>query len=107
VGDKPNCGSSESHGMRAELFLEARNKLQPSIRNYHLHNSVQAYHASNIDLSILLNLVVGLDGYGLGGFGDLINDHPNQVKLASNERQSHNEVHSNVIPLPNWNTQRL
>jgi hypothetical protein len=32
---------------------------------------------SNIDLIILLNSVLGVDGYEVGGFGESIHDHPN------------------------------
>jgi hypothetical protein len=37
---------------------------------------------SDVDLSILLSSVLGVDGYEVGGFGESINDHPNRVKLA-------------------------
>jgi hypothetical protein len=37
---------------------------------------------SDIDLGILLSIVVGVDGYEVSGFGELINDHPNQVRLT-------------------------
>jgi hypothetical protein len=46
---------------------------------------------SNVDLNILMS----------------IDDHPNRVKLAGSQRQTHNKVHANVIPLPIWNTQRM
>jgi flagellar biosynthesis regulator FlaF len=48
-----------------------------------------------------------MDGYEVSGFDDLINDHPNQIKLASNQWQSHNEIRANIIPLSIWNTQWL
>jgi hypothetical protein len=37
---------------------------------------------SDIDLGILLIIVVGVDGYEVSGFGELINDHPNRVRLT-------------------------
>jgi hypothetical protein len=43
-------------------------------------------HMSNIDLDILLSVVVGVDGYEVGAFGESIHDHPNQVKLAGSQR---------------------
>jgi hypothetical protein len=32
---------------------------------------------SYIDLSIVLSVVIGVDGYKVGGFGESIHDHPN------------------------------
>jgi hypothetical protein len=52
---------------------------------------------SYVDLSILLNLVVGVDGYKVSGFGESVHDHPNQVKLASSQQETHNEIHAYVI----------
>jgi hypothetical protein len=92
---------------RMQLLPKASDKLQPSIRDDHLQNSVQAKHVSNVDLSILLNSIFGVDGYEVSGFGESIHDHPNQIKLAGSQRQSHNEIHANVTPLPIRNTQRL
>jgi hypothetical protein len=40
---------------------------------------------SNVDLSILLNLVGGVNGYEVSGFGESIYDHPNQIKLAGSQ----------------------
>jgi hypothetical protein len=68
---------------------------------------MQAYHTSNVDFHILLDIVVGVDGYEVSGFGESIHDHPHQVKLAGSQRQTHNEVHDDVIPHPIQNTQRL
>jgi hypothetical protein len=61
----------------------------------------------DVDLCISLNIVVGVDGYEVSGFGESINDHPNRVKFADSQLQTHNEVHANVIPLPIQNTQWL
>jgi hypothetical protein len=61
----------------------------------------------NVDLSILLDLVVDVDGYEVGGFGESINDHQNRIKLVGSQRQTQNEVHTNIISLPIWNPQRL
>jgi hypothetical protein len=41
---------------------------------------------SNVDLSILLKSVLGMNGYEVSRFGKSINDHPNQVKLASRNK---------------------
>jgi hypothetical protein len=62
---------------------------------------------SYVNLSILLNLVAGVDGYEVNGFGESIHDHPNRVKLVGSQRQTHNKIHAYVIPLSIWNTQWL
>jgi hypothetical protein len=62
---------------------------------------------SNIDFNILLDVVIGVHGYEVSIFGELIYNHPNRVILAGSQWQTHNEVHTNVIPLLIWNTQRL
>jgi hypothetical protein len=37
---------------------------------------------SYVDFSILLNLLVGVDGYEVSGFGESVHNHPNRMKLA-------------------------
>jgi hypothetical protein len=92
---------------RLHLLPKASDKLQPSVGDDGLWHLMQTLHMIDVDLSILLNSVLGVDRHEVGGFGELINDHPNRVKLAGNQCQSHNEVHANVIPLPARNAQRL
>jgi hypothetical protein len=41
---------------------------------------------SDIDLNILLNSVLGVDGYEVSRFGESINDHPNRVKFAGRNK---------------------
>jgi hypothetical protein len=43
----------------------------------------------------------------MSGLGKSVDDYPNGVKLAAGERQSHNEIHTNVFPFLGRNTQRL
>jgi hypothetical protein len=62
---------------------------------------------SYVDLSILMNLVASVDGYEVSGFGESVHDHPNQIKLAGSQRQTHTEIYAYVIPLPMQNTQWL
>jgi hypothetical protein len=55
---------------------------------------------SYVDLGISLSIVVGVDRYKVGGFGESIHDHPNQAKLAGRQWQTHDEVHTYIIQLP-------
>jgi hypothetical protein len=54
-----------------------------------------------------MRIVVGVDEYEVGGFGESIHDHANRMKLAGDQWQTDDEVHANIIPLPFWNAQRL
>jgi hypothetical protein len=53
-----------------QLLSKASDKLRTSVGDYHLQNSVQAEHASDVDPRILLNIVIGVDGYEVVGFGE-------------------------------------
>jgi hypothetical protein len=37
---------------------------------------------SYVDLRILWNPIVDIDGYEVGRFGESIHDHPNRIKLV-------------------------
>jgi hypothetical protein len=52
---------------------------------------------SDIDFSILLHSVFGADGYEVSGFGELIHDHPNRIKVVDSQWQTHDKVHANGI----------
>jgi hypothetical protein len=39
--------------------------------------------------------------------GKSVDDYPDGVKLVADERQTHNEIHTDVFPFPGRNTQRL
>jgi hypothetical protein len=39
--------------------------------------------------------------------GKSVNDYPDGVKLAADERQTHNEIHTDVFPFLGRNTQKL
>jgi hypothetical protein len=41
---------------------------------------------SDIDLSILLNSILGVEGYEVGRFGESIHDYPNRIELAGHQR---------------------
>jgi hypothetical protein len=54
---------------------------------------------SNVDFNMLLNSILGMNGYEVGRFGESINEHPNQIKLVGSQRQTHNELNADVNPL--------
>jgi hypothetical protein len=63
--------------------------------------------ASNIQLSVLLNSVVGMHRDEMSRLGELIHDHPDEIKLTGRERQTYDEIHADVFPFSCRNIQRL
>jgi hypothetical protein len=69
-----------------QLLIELGDKLRSSGRNNSLQNSMQTQNVSNIQLSKLLHVVVGMHGYKVGRFGKSVNNHPFGIKLVASER---------------------
>jgi hypothetical protein len=67
---------------REQLLPKTRDKLRTSVGDYHLQNSVQAYHASYVDLYVPSRIIIGVNGYEVGRFGESVHDHPNLIRLA-------------------------
>jgi hypothetical protein len=68
---------------------------------------MQIQDARNIQLSVLLDRVEGVHWNEMSRLGKSVDDYPNGVKLAADERQAHNKIHTDVFPFPGRNTQRL
>jgi hypothetical protein len=90
-----------------QLLPKMSDKLGPSIRNDGLGHTMQTQDVSNIQFSVLLSPVVGVHWHEMSRLGEPINDDPDGIKLAGRERQTHNEIHVDVFPLPGRNIQRL
>jgi hypothetical protein len=60
-----------------------------------------------MQLNVLLSPVVGVHRNEMSGLGELINDHPDGIKLVGRERQTHNEIHADIFQFPSRNIQRL
>jgi hypothetical protein len=54
---------------------------------------------SNVDFNMLLNSILGMNGYEVVRFGESINEHPNRIKLVGSQRQTHIELNADVNPL--------
>jgi hypothetical protein len=67
--------------MRA-VAPKASDKQQTSVRDDGPWYPMQIKHMSDVDLSILVDLVLGVDGYEVGRFGESIHNHSNRIKLA-------------------------
>jgi hypothetical protein len=61
----------------------------------------------NIQLSVLFSPVEDVHQNEMSRHGESVDDYPNGVKLAASERQTHNEIHTDVFPFPGRNIQRL
>jgi hypothetical protein len=68
---------------------------------------MQTQDARNIQLGILFSPIAGVHWNELSRLGKLVDDYPDGVKLVATERQTHNEIHTNIFPFPGRNTQRL
>jgi hypothetical protein len=68
---------------------------------------MQTQDARNIQLGVHFSPVAGVHWNEMSGLGKLVDDYPDGVKLAIGERQTHNEIHTDVFPFPGRNTQRL
>jgi hypothetical protein len=90
-----------------QLLLEASDKLGPSVRNDGLRHTMQAQDARNIQFSVLLSPLEGVHQNEMSRLGKPVDEYPNGVKLVAGESQTHNKIHTDVLPFPGRNTQRL
>jgi hypothetical protein len=90
-----------------QLLLEASDEPGPSVRNDGLWHTMQAQDARNIQFSILLSPVEGVHQNEMSRHDKPVDDYLNGVKLAAGERQNHNKIHTDVLPFPCTNTQRM
>jgi hypothetical protein len=90
-----------------QLLPESSDELGPSVRNDGLRHTRRTQDARNIQLNVLFSPVKGVHWNEMRGLGKSVDDYPNGVKLAAGERQSHNEIHTDVFPFLGRNTRRL
>jgi hypothetical protein len=90
-----------------QLLPEMREKLGTSVRNDGLGHTMQTQDVSNIQFSVVLSPVVGVHQNKMSRLGEPVNDHPDGIKLVGRERQTHNDIHTDVFPFPGRNIQRL
>jgi hypothetical protein len=90
-----------------QLLPEASDELGTSIRNDGLWHTMQTQDARNIQLGVLFSPVANVHWDEMSGLGKSIDDYPDGVKLVASERQTHNEIHTDVFPFLGRNTQRL
>jgi hypothetical protein len=90
-----------------QLLPEVSYELGTSIRNYGLQHTMQTQDARNIQLGVLFNPVVGVHWNEMSALGKSVDNYLDGVKLVAGERQTHNEIHTDVFPFAGKNTQRL
>jgi hypothetical protein len=54
----------------------------------------------NAQLCISLGLVTGMNRDEVSRLPESINDHPDGIILAGSQRKTHDEIHTDVFPLP-------
>jgi hypothetical protein len=86
-----------------QLLLETTNKLGPSVRNDGPQHTMQTQVERHIQLMVLLSHAIGVHWNEVCRLGESIQDHPDGIKLAGGERQTHNEIHADVFPFSGRN----
>jgi hypothetical protein len=68
---------------------------------------MQTHDVRNIQLGVLFSHVEGVHWNEMSRLGKSVNDYPDGVKLVARERQTHNEIHTDVFSFLGRNTHRL
>jgi hypothetical protein len=68
---------------------------------------MQTQDARNIQLSELFSPVEGVHWNEMSGLGKSVDGYLDGIKPAAGERQTYNEIHTDVFPFLGKNTQRL
>jgi hypothetical protein len=90
-----------------QLLPKASYELGTSIKNDSLQHAMKTQDARNIQLGILFSPVEGVHWNEMSGLGKSVDDYPDGIKPVAGERQTHNEIHTDVFPFVGKNTQRL
>jgi hypothetical protein len=104
--DKLSYGSGVSPRKHATAPRNVR-RTRALVRNDGLGHTMQTQDVSSIQFSVLLSPVVGLHMNEVSKLGESIHDHPDGIKHVGRERQTHNEIHTNVFPFPGRDIKRL
>jgi hypothetical protein len=94
------------HGL-VQSFQELQSKLSPSIRYNPLGHSMQIDNPRHIQLCKLQSSIGCLDGYEMSYTGQSVHNYPNRIISRLSPMQSHDEIHSNLFPLPHRYLQGL
>jgi hypothetical protein len=65
---------------------------------------MQTLDVRNIQLGVLFSPVAGVHWNEMSGLGKSVDDYLDGVKLAVGEKQTHNEIHTDVFPFLDRNT---
>jgi hypothetical protein len=90
-----------------QLLPEASDELGPSVGSDGLRDTMQTHDTRNIQFSVLLSPIEGVHRNEMSRLGKSVGDYTNGVKLAAGERQTHNEIHTDIFSFLGRNTQKL
>jgi hypothetical protein len=90
-----------------QLLPEVSYELGILIRDDGSWHAMQTQDVRNIQLGVLFSPGAGVHWNEMSGLDKLVDDYPDRVKLVAGERQTHNEIHTDVFPFPGRNTQML
>jgi hypothetical protein len=68
---------------------------------------MKTHNVLNVQLCISLGLVVGMNRNEVSRLRELINNHSDGIILVGSQRQTHDEIHTDVFPLPSRSIQQL
>jgi hypothetical protein len=86
-----------------QLLPKMSNELGFSVRDdgvVHIMRSIYSF-------SYLLAFVTGMNRNEVSRLRESINNHPNGIILAGSQRQTHDEIYTDVFPLPSRSIQWL
>jgi hypothetical protein len=83
------------------------NELSSSVRDDGVGHPRQTCNALNVQLCISLGLVTGMNKNEVGRLRESINNHLDGIILVGSQRKTHDEIHTDVFPLPGTSIQQL
>jgi hypothetical protein len=89
------------------LLPETRNELSSLVRDDGVGDSMQTENVLNVYLCISLGLVTGMNKNEVSRLHESINNLPDRIILTGSQRQTHDEIHIDIFPLPGRSIQWL
>jgi hypothetical protein len=90
-----------------QLLLETSYELSSSVREDGVGHPMQTYNVLNVQLCISLGLVTCMNKDEVSRLHESINNHLDGIILEGSQRETHDEIHTDVSPLPGRSILRL
>src|SRR3954468_2587158 len=86
---------------------EFRGEKATTIRIDHQRNTVKRYNSRDVQVCQLTSSYRLANGKEVSNFGKSVNDHEDGIISFLGFRKAGDEVHTDLVPFPLWNRQRL